>query len=87
MSKKEIETAGRIIASYFVNMEKYKAYGMDDEYTRENTYYKSYKEKLHNMLVMKWEVVGMGDYEKEVIKVEQKIFTVAADIYGQEKAA
>jgi hypothetical protein len=83
MNKREKETAAIYLSACLDEMRKARIYNDDAAYNRADADWKSYHERIKQILIMKFEMFALDDYEKTVIKPIHEIMKITQVFYSQ----
>lgn len=83
MNKHEKETAALYISACFDEMRKARLNNDDAAYNRADADWKNYRERIKQILVMKFEMFALDDYEKTVLKPLHEVMKITQVFYSQ----
>lgn len=83
MNKHEKETAALYLSACFDEMRKARIYNDDAAYNRADADFKSYRERIKQLLEMKFEMFALDDYEKTVLKPLHEVMKITQVFYSQ----
>ena len=83
MNKREKETAAIYLSSCLYDMREADIWKNAQMKERAEKDWNQYRMRIKEMLTMKFELFGLDDYEKTVIKPIQEIMKITQVFYGQ----